>query len=357
MTLQGRTILVTGGARRIGAEIARCVARLGGKVVIHCNKSVDDASRLIAEIAASGGSAHPAPVQCDFSKPENIPAFLDSLPLPIDGAVNCASAYSDAIPYDELRNIHVESPLLLLDGLLKLQQGPLAVVNVTDCRVFDQRHADYMRTKNELAAMTAQLALKLAPRVRVNAVAPGIVLESEGDPSIERLSQCNPLRRHGTPGGLADVVAMLLASDFITGQTIRYDGGYSLARPSAEVATDRISLRGLELECYLGVYEEEQKAPRKVLFDIDIFADISKAAESDALADTSDYGALARRIAAAVGPESGRRFQLVETLAKTAAEVCLDFAPSATSATVTAIKPAPAAAISSSSASFTLSKP
>ena len=101
-----------------------------------------------------------------------------------------------------------------------------------DARIgsFDSAHAAYMLSKQSLANLTRDLALELAPRVRVNAVAPGAVLEEDGAPreSLLRLAAFNPMGQVGNPDDLAEAVLFLLGSDFITGQTLFYDGGYNL---------------------------------------------------------------------------------------------------------------------------------
>ena len=94
----------------------------------------------------------------------------------------------------------------------------------------DSGHAAYHLSKRMLLTLTRMLAVELAPAVRVTAVAPGAVLQPDGAPAseLERLAQFNPLRAHGSPEGVAECVRFLLASDFVTGQVLFYDGGYHL---------------------------------------------------------------------------------------------------------------------------------
>ena len=94
----------------------------------------------------------------------------------------------------------------------------------------EKRKQAILKSIEEQGKLTEELAAKFAPRIRVNAVAPGAVLQEDGQSvaALERLSNFNPLKAHGSAEGLAECVRFLLATDFITGQTICYDGGYRL---------------------------------------------------------------------------------------------------------------------------------
>lgn len=105
---------------------------------------------------------------------------------------------------------------------------------------------------------------------------------------------------------------------------------------------DVIRIRGLKAEVFLGVYEEEQRAPRPVVFDIELETDLSRACATDDLADTVDYHALALEIKAAISPGDGEKtsFQLVERLAQVVADICLGFDKRIAAVRVKAVKPA-----------------
>lgn len=224
-------VLVTGGARRIGRAISLMVAANGGVPVIHCNNSVEEAERLKSEIAATGGEAHV--VRGDLSRTETMDAFVDEILSKtggrLDAIVNNASLYAHTGHGSACRAIHVLSPLALVRRLAAMGAGKV-VVNILDTRKRDDAHAEYMASKNELRELTLSLARELAPGVRVCGVAAGAVLQEDGHPvsELERLAAFNPLHAHGSPEGLAECVRFLLESDFITGEIIRYDGGYHL---------------------------------------------------------------------------------------------------------------------------------
>jgi pteridine reductase len=239
-SLAGHYILVTGGARRLGGAIARDLARAGAHVVIHCRQSVDAARTTAREVEALGVKAWV--VACDLADLQGIDRFMDEVLAAtggkLDGLVNNASHYSEShlltVSPGELEaglRLHATAPLLLARRLAALG-GSGAIVNLLDARMtmYDARHAAYHLGKRMLLSMTRMLALELAPRIRVNAIAPGAVLQPDGEPEalLERLAAFNPLRRHGSPQGVAACVRFLLTCDFITGQTLFYDGGYHL---------------------------------------------------------------------------------------------------------------------------------
>lgn len=235
MNLRNKYILVTGAARRIGAAIARALAAEHANVIVHCNRSRTEADALVDELRRGGTDAFA--VQADLANPAQVQAMFNELLHrtggKLDGIVNNASLYaSTGTPEAKLcKAIHVDAPLALIERLATVADNA-AVVNILDTRVVsaDPAHAEYLESKRLLADLTEELAAKFAPRIRVNAVAPGAVLQEDGQPvaALERLSNFNPLKAHGSPDGLAECVRFLLATDFITGQTICYDGGYRL---------------------------------------------------------------------------------------------------------------------------------
>jgi NAD(P)-dependent dehydrogenase (short-subunit alcohol dehydrogenase family) len=230
-----RHILVTGAAKRIGAAIARSLADAGANVIVHYRSSANAAQALVEELRAKGSDAFA--VQADLARPETMDAFFDAILKrtggQLDGIVNNASLYARTGSPEaaQCRAIHVLSPLALIRRFAALPHpNGGAIVNILDTRIatVDPEHAEYLEAKRELAGKTIALARELAPAIRVNAVAPGAVLQEDGLPvsALERLSAFNPLKAHGSPEGLASCVHFLLECDFITGQTIHYDGGY-----------------------------------------------------------------------------------------------------------------------------------
>lgn len=244
MPLSGKTILVTGGARRIGAAIVRELAARGANVVIHCNKSVEAAQALAKELSEKHGvslQVVPRDLSVEGAGESLFNGALEATGGRLDGVVNSASEYAEGqagqLPDEAVCRsvrIHAEAPEALLRRLAAMPGDDQKVaVNILDCRVArgdDATHAPYLVGKRRLAERSRALALELAPRLRLNCVAPGAVLESEGQSREDflRLADFNPMRAVGNPSGLADCVAFLLATDFICGQTLFYDGGYSL---------------------------------------------------------------------------------------------------------------------------------
>jgi pteridine reductase len=238
--LAGRTALVTGGARRIGRALTLALARAGANVVVHCRSSTDEARETVAEARAAGVEAWTA--EADLARAGTLDAFMDSVLERTGGRldllVNNASAYGEsrlatlsARELEESVRLHVFAPLALARRFAALDRSG-DIVNILDARITacDARHAAYHLGKRMLFTLTRMLALELAPRIRVNALAPGAVLPPDGlgAGELERLAAFNPLRAHGTPEGLAECLLFLLRADFVTGQVIFYDGGYHL---------------------------------------------------------------------------------------------------------------------------------
>lgn len=250
MDIDGKTVLVTGGARRIGAAIVRAIAAAGANPVIHCNRSIDAAKALAANLRRSCG-VEAFVVRRDLSEPGAGDALFEDVMEAtggrLDAIVNSASEYAesaDAAPTaaDTARamGIHVDAPVALLRRLAETADGSgKAAVNILDARIArgdDKTHPAYMAAKRRLAELSVGLAQELAPRVRLNCVAPGAVLEGDGESRADfsRLAAFNPMGSLGTPEGLADCVLFLLRNDFVAGLTLFYDGGYHLGRRGSE---------------------------------------------------------------------------------------------------------------------------
>lgn len=229
-----RTVLVTGGAKRVGAAIVRHLAGKGHRAVIHYGRSRDEAEALAAEIggAALGGDL------ADRAAVANLIGEAAALAgAPIDGLVNSASLFEfDSPPVDDwallerLMPVNLGAPVLLASALARqpgLRDG--GVVNLLDQKVanLNPDFFSYSCTKVALAGATEMLARALAPKVRVNAVAPGLTLPS-GDQTAEEfdaVSRENLLRRPVDADEIGRAVEFLLTSASVTGQTIFVDSG------------------------------------------------------------------------------------------------------------------------------------
>lgn len=242
--------LVTGGARRVGRAICQALARAGCHVHLTHLTSRAEALALVGELRDLGSDAHAHHLdQGDLS---NVEAFARRLARDLqrlDVLIHNASVY-DPTPLDNLsidvceRTLRVNAlaPLLLSSALApRLASSPLpgggAIVAMCDIHAMGiprARFGAYSMSKAALAEMVRTLALELAPRVRVNGVAPGVVAWPESgqdsDPEAQaRYLRRVPLARAGTPDDAAEAVRWLaLDAHYTTGQIIRIDGGRSL---------------------------------------------------------------------------------------------------------------------------------
>lgn len=237
--LSGKTALVTGAAKRLGRSIAVALADRGAGVVIHYNTSADEARDLAALLAKKGPAAYT--LQGDLGDESQTHALLGravKLAGPIDVLVNNAAIYNtstllDLAAGDLAANVQVNAfAPLQIARCLAAQGRPGAVVNLLDAAVLDynRSHAAYHLSKQMLLSLTRMMAAEFAPAVRVNAVAPGLIMPAQGtDPkSFKRLVHTNLLARVGNVEDVTDAVMFLLASSFITGQVIFVDGGRHL---------------------------------------------------------------------------------------------------------------------------------
>lgn len=249
--LHGRVALVTGGAARIGAAIARALAAAGADVVVHHHRSAGAAQDLANELRRHGVRA--ATVAGDLANPKDRAGLLAAAGKasgrPIDLLVNNASTYPERrlgdLTWTNLQGdlaLNAWAPLEL--SLAFAQQVPKeggSIVNLLDARIVDddRRHAGYWLAKRMLADMTRLAALELAPRVTVNGVAPGPALAPPGTPEAKAqallagLRARLPLRRTPTPDDVALAVVHLASSPAVTGQVLFVDGGRHLGRPEA----------------------------------------------------------------------------------------------------------------------------
>jgi pteridine reductase len=233
--------LVTGGARRVGATIARRLHAAGYDLVIHYRRSVGEAEMLQAELEARrpGSTWLLAADLSEFDRIPELMAWTIGHYGRLDALVNNASAFyptpvGAATPaqWDDLFAANARAPFFLSQAAAPhLQASGGAIVNLVD--VYAERplanHTLYCMAKAALAMMTLSLAKELAPAVRVNGVAPGAVLWPEvGKPAHEKhaLLETTALQRPGTPDDVAEAVRWLLQdARYTTGEIVRVDGG------------------------------------------------------------------------------------------------------------------------------------
>jgi NAD(P)-dependent dehydrogenase (short-subunit alcohol dehydrogenase family) len=232
-------VLVTGGARRIGAGIVRHLAACGWDVAIHHHHAPEDAETLAAELRVAGTRA--CVVTGELAEAATAPALVaaarDGLGGPLQALVNNASQFAfDQLPLadfallDRHMRVNLGAPVALasaLAGQADLDDG--AVVNLLDQKVANPNpdFFTYSCSKAALEAATRMMAQALAPRVRVNAVSPGLTLPSldQSETEFARHSRQNLLGRRVALDDIAATVAHLLTCRSITGQNIFVDCG------------------------------------------------------------------------------------------------------------------------------------
>jgi NAD(P)-dependent dehydrogenase (short-subunit alcohol dehydrogenase family) len=238
-----RAALVTGGAQRIGAAIVTALARAGYAVAVHANRSRDAAEALCRDVAAQGGRA--AAVTGDLSDHQAVMRMVPEAVRAVGALtllVNNAGAFEpDAMGalererFDRQFAINLRAPLFLADAFaIQAPEGANAsIVNVVDQRVYKPtpRFISYTLTKSALHTATTTLAQALAPKVRVNAVAPGPTLPSprQDAEAFARQAATLPLGHGPTPQDVASAVLYLAGAAGVTGVTIAVDGGQHIA--------------------------------------------------------------------------------------------------------------------------------
>lgn len=228
--------LVTGAGKRIGRAVALALARAGWDIAAHYQSSADDAATLADEIRGLGRRAWTFPADlAEPSETQRLAARVIESAGAIDALINNASIY----PEDRLSELSEENLInnvrvnawapFLLTRAVAAQNRPASVVNFLDTRMrdYDARHVSYHLSKRMLFSLTRMTALEFAPLVRVNAIAPGLVLPPAGkdEQYLKDLAPTNPLNTHGNVDDLSLAAIFLLQSSFITGQVIFVDGG------------------------------------------------------------------------------------------------------------------------------------
>ncbi len=232
--LAGRTALVTGAARRIGREIALTLARAGADIVVHHLRSVSEAEETAAAVQAFGVEAWL--LAADLADPdaaEDIVSRAWALSGGFDILVNNASVFpADTVPdltaavLHEILDLNAIAPLML-SRAFAARTDTGSIVNLLDTRIaaVDTAHAAYHLSKQLLAAVTDLTAAAFAPGIRVNGVAPGVILAPVGDPAARLPSGRTLVGGSGSPADVADAVLFLVSHPFMTGEVIFVDGG------------------------------------------------------------------------------------------------------------------------------------
>jgi len=234
--LDNRVIVVTGAAKRIGRVIALRLAHEGARVVIHYNKSEEEARKTAKEC---GG----APIySADLGNVDAIKSLFENISRDlgrIDGLVNNAARFTRIDPlevteadWDFIHSINLKATFFCNQQAAKqmLKGGGGKIVNISSLGAIKAwaHHAHYCSSKAGVVMLTRALAKAWAPKISVNSVAPGVIPFGEPDERIKKLVAATPACRAGRPEEIADAVLYFLtATNFVTGQLIAVDGGLS----------------------------------------------------------------------------------------------------------------------------------
>ena len=232
--------LVTGGAHRLGKAFALKLARMGYSIALHYRGSANEAEHTVQEIRALGVDC--IPIRADLTLAEKIDflfSLVDEFKSPLKVLVNSAAVMPVGSPrelelkdWDSALDLNLRAPFILAQQAAKRMSTGGLIVNITDIGAQKawSRYPSYTVSKSALESLTKLLARALAPGIRVNAIAPGLVLQSDvvTEEEWEKLVSRLPLKRPATLDEITSTLEFLIKNEYITGQTIVVDGGYSL---------------------------------------------------------------------------------------------------------------------------------
>jgi pteridine reductase len=245
MKLEGTTALVTGAARRVGKAIALALAQRRANIVVHYNRSADEARRVVEEIQSWGVEV--IAVRADQNSPRQIRAAVAGAVRRfgrIDVLINSAAVYQRT-PFASITeqqwdfhlDANLKGPFFFAQevGVQMLRQKAAGkIINFADWAAMRpyRHYLPYLVSKAGIICLTKALAKELAPHVQVNAIAPGPVLLPEDFTEREKraVRQATVVKRIGSPDDVVQAVLYLLeGGDFVTGHTLMVDGGRLIA--------------------------------------------------------------------------------------------------------------------------------
>ena len=228
--------LVTGAAHRLGKSFALTLARLGYDIILHYHSAIDEALQTKLEIESL--SRKVILTRADLTDPTQIESLLSNieyLGVLVNSAAFMPKGSIDTLTlenWDTALDLNLRAPFLLARECTKKMTDGGHIVNITDVGAQKawSRFPSYTVSKAALESLTRILARAFAPKIRVNAIAPGFVLQSDIVPpeEWERLIGRIPLKRPARTEEITSALEFLLHNQYITGQTIVVDGGYSL---------------------------------------------------------------------------------------------------------------------------------
>lgn len=230
--------LVTGAANRIGKALALSLAEMGYDIFLHYNSSRKKAETVCHLIEEKGQQC--IPKQADFRDEEQVQALIKAcsrdgqLEILINNASNFVESNIQTEGYallDDLFKTNFKAPYILTKAFGKHCNEGL-VINMLDTKInqHETKHLDYLLTKKSLEAFTYLSAHQLAPYIRVNGIAPGLILAPKGKPEsyLQELAEEIPLQQTGTLKQLTETLEFLIHNSFVTGEIIHVDGGEHL---------------------------------------------------------------------------------------------------------------------------------
>ncbi len=230
-------VLITGAAKRIGRSVALLLAVLGFDVALHYNRSKKEALQTAGEIEGYGVRCEL--FSCDLSSEKKVRPLISAIRKKFPNLrllINSASIFeksklTDAKAFDRHFNVNFKTPYILSCEFSKIcKQGQ--IINILDTHIThnSSSYAAYLLSKKSLFEFTKLAAVEFAPHIRVNAIAPGLILppKSAKDAYLQRLSKRIPLQKPGNTSQIALTVQFLVENNYITGQIIFVDGGEHL---------------------------------------------------------------------------------------------------------------------------------
>lgn len=238
MILDGRTALVTGGAHRVGRAITLALAGAGMRLAIHYHAAAEEAEETAGMVRELGSSA--VVIQADLrlvGEPERVVRESAALLGQLDVLVNSAAVMvrtplgqATVAQWDDMFALNLRAPFFACQAAAEaMAERGGAIVNIADLAAFETwpSYIPHGVSKAGIVQLTRSLARVLAPKIRVNAIAPGAVLlpETWDEGAAEQLAGTTPLGRLGSPDDVTEALLYLLRADYVTGETLIVDGG------------------------------------------------------------------------------------------------------------------------------------
>ena len=234
MELKGKVALVTGGARRVGAAIARALGAKGMDVAVHYGSSATEARQVVTDlrelgVAAESFGANLREVEAARTLAGRVVAHFGRLDVVVNMIEGSVEAVTPEV-WDEVFALNLRAPFFVTQGALPaLRASKGKIVNIADLAGLEPwpKYVAHCTSKAGVVMLTKSLARALAPDITVNAVAPGAVLlpDDWDDAARKHFAETTPLQRLGSAEDVAQAVVYLLEADYVTGEVLVVDGG------------------------------------------------------------------------------------------------------------------------------------